>query len=88
MYFGGISEVLSIRNNVSVIYKLQNIHNQLEISYRSDVKLFIKMIHWMSVSTQAHLSVIRINFTRFHFIGTVELIMCLKCLKNGLKLIV
>ena len=88
MYFGGISEVLSIRNNVSVIYKLQNIHNHLEIGYRSDVKLFIKMIHWMSVSTKAHLSVIRINSTRFHFIGTVELLMCLECLKNGLKLIV
>ena len=48
MYLSGISEVLSIRNNVSVIYKIQNIHNQLEISYRSDIKLFIKMIHKIS----------------------------------------
>ena len=86
MYLGGISEVLSIRNNIGAIYKIQNIHNQLEIGYRSYVKLFVKMIHGMSGLTQTHLYVIQINSLRFHFIGIVELIMCLECLKIGLKL--
>ena len=73
-------------NNVSVIIKKQNIHSSLEIGYRLKVKLFIQMIHKMLSPTQAHLSVTQINSTRFHLIGTVELIMCLKCLKTDLKL--
>ena len=51
MYLGDISEVLSNRNNDSAIYKIKNILNQLKNSYRSDVKLFIKMIHRMSAPT-------------------------------------
>ena len=58
---------------------------QLEIGYRLDVKLFIKMIHGMSGLTQAYLSVTQINSTRFHFIGTIELIMCLDFLKTDIK---
>ena len=85
MYLGCISEVLSIRNNVSAVYKIQYIHNQLEIGYKSDVKLFIKMIHGISGPTQAHLFVTQINSTRFRFIGIIELIRCLKFLKTDLK---
>ena len=59
---------------------------QLEICYRSDVKLFIKMIHRILSPSQTHLFVTQINFTRLYFIGIVELIMCLECLKTGLKL--
>ena len=40
----------------------------------------------MSGPTQAHLYVTQINFSRFHFIGIVELIMYLECLKIDLKL--
>ena len=40
----------------------------------------------MSVTTQAHLYVKQINSPTFNFIGIVELIMFLKCLKTGLKL--
>ena len=69
---------------------------QLEIGYRFDVmcqKLeiwtfnwkFIKMLHVMSGSTQIYLSVTQINSTRFHFIGTIELIMCLDFLKFDFK---
>ena len=36
--------------------------------------------------TQAHLYVTQINSTRSHFIGTIELITCLKFLKTNLKL--
>ena len=58
---------------------------QLEICHRSDVKLFIKMIHVMSSLIQSHLFVTQINFTRFYFIGTIELITCLEFLKTNLK---
>ena len=44
------------------------------------------MIHGMSGSAQAHLYVTQINFSRFHFIGIVELTVCLKFLKIDLKL--
>ena len=44
------------------------------------------MIHEMSSLTQAQLYVTQINFSRFHFIGIVELIMCLECLKTDVKL--
>ena len=44
------------------------------------------MIHEMSSLTQAHLYVTQINFPRFHFIGIVELIMYLECLKTDVKL--
>ena len=35
---------------------------------------------------QARLYVTQINSTRFHFIGTIELIMCLEFLEIDLKL--
>ena len=44
------------------------------------------MIHEMSGLTRAHLYVTQINSIKFHFIGTIELIMCLKFLKTNLKL--
>ena len=40
----------------------------------------------MSSPTQTHLYVTQINSTIFHFIRTVELIMCLEFLKTNLKL--
>ena len=40
----------------------------------------------MSCPTQAHLYVTQIKSPRFHFIGIVELIICLKCLKTSLKI--
>ena len=59
---------------------------KLEIVYILEVKLFVKMIHEMTGSTQGHLYVTQSNSTRFNFIGTVELVMCLKFLKIDLKL--
>ena len=70
-----------LRNN-----KIQTIHIQLEIGYKSYVKLFIKMIHGMLGPTQAHLYAIQINSPRFNFIGIVKLTMCLKIFKTGLEL--
>ena len=58
---------------------------QLEICHRSDVKLFIKMIHGMSSLIQSHLFVTQINSIRFYFIGTIELITYLEFLKIDLK---
>ena len=40
----------------------------------------------MSGPIKAHLYVTQINSTRSHFIGTIELIMCLEFLKTDLKL--
>ena len=40
----------------------------------------------MLSSIQAHLSITRINFIRFHVSGTMEFIMCLDFLKTYLKL--
>ena len=36
--------------------------------------------------TRANFYVKQINSSRFHFIEIVELIICLECLKTGLKL--
>ena len=47
-----------------------------KICYRSKVKLFVKRTHEMSDHTQAHLYVTQINSTKFHFIRTIELIIC------------
>ena len=44
------------------------------------------MIHGMSGPAQAHLYVTQINSSRFHFIGIVELTVCLKFLKTDFKL--
>ena len=41
----------------------------------------------MSGPTRDNLYITQINSPRFHFIGIVELIMCLECLKTSLKLI-
>ena len=43
------------------------------------------MIYEMSGLIQTHLFVTQINSTRFHFIGTIELITCLTFLKTNLK---
>ena len=48
MYLGGIYEVLSIINNVSAIIKYKIFKINKKLSYRTYVKLFIKMIHGMS----------------------------------------
>ena len=40
----------------------------------------------MSGTTKVHLYVTQISSTRFHFIETVELIVCLEFLKIDLKL--
>ena len=85
MYLGDISKALLIRDIVSVITNMKYsylIGSWLQI----EVKLFVKMIHEMSGSTQAHLYVTQISSTRSHFIGTIELIMCLEFLKTDLKL--
>ena len=79
-------EVLPIRKQCWYNNNIQTIHIQLEICYKSYVKLFIKMIHGMSGPAQAHLYVTQINSSRFHFIGIVELTVCLKFLKTNLKL--
>ena len=80
MYLGDIFKALLIRDNVSVIKNMKYSHligSWLQI----EVKLFVKKIHEMSGPTQA-----QINSTRSHFIGTIELIMCLEFLKTDLKL--
>ena len=85
MYLGDISKALLIRDNVSVITNMKYSHligSWLQI----EVKLFVKRIHELSSPTQAHLYVTQINSTRSHFIGTIELIMCLEFLKTDLKL--
>ena len=48
MYLGGIYEVLSITNNVSAIIKYKIFIINKKLSYRTYVKLFIKMIDGMS----------------------------------------
>ena len=48
MYLSGIYEVLSIINNVSAIIKYKIFKINKKLSYRTYVKLFIKMIHGMS----------------------------------------
>ena len=40
----------------------------------------------MSGPTQAHLYVTQINSPRFHFIGIVELTVCLRFLKTGFEI--
>ena len=85
MYLSDISTALPIRDNVIVITNM-NINILLEINYILEIKLFVKRIHEISGSTQAHLYVTQINSTRSHFIGTIELITCLEFLKTDLKL--
>ena len=75
MYLSGISKVLSIRNNVSVIIKYKIFIINYKFGHRLDVKLFIQKIHGILGPTQTHLSFTQINPTRFHFIGIIELIM-------------
>ena len=86
MYMDDMLETLPIGKQCLCNNKIQTIHIQLQIGYKSYVKLFIKMIHRMLSSTQAHLYVTQINSQRFHFIGIIELIVCLRFLKAGLKL--
>ena len=82
MYLDDESKAL-LKNDVSSTqqYKIFT----LKKGYRSEIELFVKMIHEMSSPTRAHLYVTIINSTKFHFIGTIELIMCLKFLKTDLK---
>ena len=82
MQLGGESRALSIKNHVSSTQQYK-IFTLKKIDQKSN--LFIKMIHAMSSPTRAHLYVTQINSTRFHFIGTIELIMCLKYLKTDWK---
>ena len=86
MYLGGLLKARSIGKQCLCNNKIHTIHIQLEIGYKSYVKLFIKMIHGMSGPAQTHLYVTQINSPRFHCIGIVELTVCLKFLKTGLKL--
>ena len=86
MYLDSMLEALPIGKQCLCNNKIQTIHIQLKIGYKSFVKLFIKVIHGMSGPTQAHLYVTQINSPRFHFIGIIELTVCLRFLKTGLKL--
>ena len=75
MYLDYISEAMSIKNNVSAIIKYKIFKIKLKLGYKSNVKLFIKMIHVMSDYTQVHLYVIQISSTILYFIRFVELII-------------
>ena len=84
MYLGGKSRALSIKNHVSSTqqYRIFTLKKKV-IEQKSNYLL--KMIHEMSGPTRTHLYVTQINSIRFNFIGTIELIMCLKILKTDLK---
>ena len=75
MNLDDIYETMPIKNNVSAIIKYKIFKIKSKLGYRSNVKLFIKMIHGMSDYTQVHLYVIQISSTRFYFIRIVELII-------------
>ena len=47
MHLDDIFEALSIRNNVSKIIKYKIFKINLKLGYKSNVKLFIKIIHGM-----------------------------------------
>ena len=81
VYSDDMLEALSIRKQCKYNNKIQIIHIQLKIGYKSYVKLFIKRIYGMSGPIQAHLYVKQINSSRFYFIGIVKLIICLEYLK-------
>ena len=83
MYLDGESRAL-LKNDVSSTQQYR-IFTLKKKGYRSEIELFVKMIHEMPGLTRAHLYVTIINSTRFHFIGTIELIMGLKFLKTDLK---
>ena len=85
MYLGDESRALSIENHVSLTQQYRIFTFNLKNGYKSKVEFFVKIIHEMSGPTPTHLYVTQINSTRFHFIGTIELIMCLKFLKTDLK---
>ena len=86
MYLGSKSRTLSIKNHVSLTQQYRILTFNSKKGYRSEIVLFFKMIHEMSIPTRTHLYITQINSTIFYFIGIFELIMCLKFLKTDLKL--